>query len=72
MIRASVTFKVSGSNYEDIVTKSRQYLSDFLEIPLENIDSKVNIEIQVSDQKELVDFEEDEYMALVIAQVRNV
>ncbi len=72
MISTSVKFRVSGSNYEDIIAKSKRYLADFLELPYDTIETKVNIEIQVSDQTELVDFDEDEYSATIIAQVRNV
>lgn len=73
MITTTVSLSVSGQNYEQILEKLTNYLSDFFNITQEEVTKKINIEIQVKDQTDSLDFEQDEeYTADVIAQVTNV
>lgn len=73
MIVTQVLFSVSGNTYDELLLKSKNYLSDFFDIPLEEVLKKVNLEIKVKDQTDSLDFESDEeYLADVVAQVTNV
>lgn len=70
MISTSIEFTVSGSTYEEIVQKVKEYLAEFLDIDVSDVERKANIEINISDTVESLD--EDNYSAEVIAQVKNV
>ncbi len=73
MITTQVTFSVSGNSYDDLLAKCKVYLSDFFDITQEEVFKKINLEIQVKDQTDSLDFEqEDEYVANVLAQVTSV
>lgn len=72
MIRTSVSFSVSGNVYEDLLDKAKKSLSEFFDIPVEEVEKRINIEINVTDQTESLEFDEDDYIANVIAQVKNV
>lgn len=73
MIVTQVLFSVSGNTYDELLSKSKNYLSDFFDIPTEEVLKKVNLEIKVKDQTDSLDFESDEeYLADVVAQVTNV
>lgn len=72
LLRTTVSFCITGDNYDDIVTKTRAYLSEFLDVSLDYIDKKVNIEIKIEEQIESINFSDEMYSAQVIAQVKNV
>jgi hypothetical protein len=72
VIRTSVSFSVSGNVYEDLLDKAKKSLSEFFDIPVEEVEKRINIEINVTDQTESLEFDEDDYIANVIAQVKNV
>ena len=70
MISTSIEFTVSGSGYEELLQKVKEYLSEFLDITTDDVEKKVNIEIHIADTSD--SFDEDNYSAQVTAQVRNV
>lgn len=72
MIITTVTFSVAGDTYEQIVTNAKVHLSEFFDINIEDVEKKANIEIKVSETFDSTDFEDDNYLAQVIAQVKNV
>jgi len=73
MIVTSLKTTVSGHNYEEILNKVKFTVSEFFEIPFEDLHKKINMEIKVSDCTNSSSFdEEDEFVAEVIAQVTNV
>ena len=72
MIRTSFNFSVSGMTHEEIVEKAKKTLSDFFDCPSEELDKRVNIEFSIVEQTDSLSFDEDEYVATVIAQVKNV
>lgn len=72
MIVTSLSLTISGNSYEEILEKAKESLSNFFDIPTGEIDKKVNIEIRVKDLTESLEFDEDDYVAEVIAQVKNV
>lgn len=74
MISTTVNIKVSGESYQDIVEKSKVILSDFFETSFEELKSKINIEILITDvgQAESVNFDEQNFSAQIIAKVKNV
>lgn len=73
MVVTQVIFSVSGGTHDELLIKCKKYLSEFFDIPLEDVLKKVNLEIKVKDQTDSLDFENDEeYLADVVAQVTNV
>ena len=72
MTVVSLSMTISGNNYEEILERTRDALSSFFEIPAEELDKKVNIEIRIKDLTESLEFDDDDYVAEVIAQVKNV
>ena len=73
MIRTSLNFSVSGATYEEVLDKAKKSLSDFFDCPIEDVDKKINnIDITVTDQTDSLSFDDDDYVANVIAQVKNV
>lgn len=72
MTVVSLSLTVSGNNYEEILERTKFALSSFFEIPVEDLDKKINIEIKIKDLTESLEFDDDDYVAEVIAQVRNV
>lgn len=72
MIITVVNFSVTGGSHDELVRKTKAYLCEFLDCTEEEIAKRVNIELKITDQTDLTDFEEDEYIAEVIAQVKNV
>ena len=73
MITTQITFSVSGNSYDDLLAKCKLYLSQFFDVAEDEVLKKINLEIQVKDQTDSLDFEqEDEFSANVLAQVTNV
>lgn len=72
MIVTTLSFSVSGNNYEEIMEKAKTNICNFLDIAKQELDKKCNIEISVSDQTDSLEFDEDDYVAQVTAQVKNV
>lgn len=72
MISTTVKISVSGQNYEELLDKAKTSLSNFFDMSTGDIDSKVNIEIIVTDCTNSLDFDDEDYVAEVIAKVRNV
>jgi hypothetical protein len=71
MISTTVKISVSGQNYDDLVCKAKSALSNFFDIPEEDIESKINIEIIVTDFTNSLDFEDEDYVAEVVAKARK-
>jgi hypothetical protein len=72
MISTTVKISVAGQNYEELLDRAKYSLSNFFDMPIEEINSKVNIEIIVTDCTNSLDFDDEDYVAEVIAKVRNV
>lgn len=72
MILTTISFSISGNNYEEILEKAKTNICNFLDMPKQDVDKKCHIEISVSDQIESLEFDEDDYVAQVTAQVKNV
>lgn len=72
IITTTVKLKVSGSNHSELLFAAENALSEFFEIPISEVSSKVSYELIVSEQQEIVDFDdEDLYIAEVIAKVKD-
>lgn len=72
MISTTVKFSVSGNSYQEIIDRSKNLLSEFFELSIEEIDSKIKMEIIVTENNDSLDFEEDSYVADLLAKVRDV
>lgn len=72
MISTTVKFSVSGNNYQEILDRARILLSEFFELSLDEVDSKIKIELIVTENGDSLDFEEDSYVADLLAKVRDV
>lgn len=72
MIITSIQFSVAGNNYEELLQKTKNFLSEFFDIPTQDVEKKTNIEISIKDQTDSIEFDEEDYVATVIAQVKNV
>lgn len=48
MITTTVSFRVAGGSYEDLLTQAKQRLSEFFNIPFADIQSHMNFDLVVS------------------------
>jgi SHS2 domain-containing protein len=73
MISTSLKISVSGDSYEEILQEAKNTFCVFFDISLEEVEKKLNIDIEVSNQTPLeVEDDFNEYIATVTAKVRNV
>lgn len=72
IITTTVKLKVSGSNHSELLFAAENALSEFFDVPISEIGSKISYELLVYEQQEIVDFDdEDLYTAEVIAKVKD-
>lgn len=73
MITTTVTIKITGKSYDDLILQAKQRLSEFFDIPTEEVPSKINFDLFVNyiDGANEFDDEEDEYEAEIIAKVKD-
>ena len=72
MIITTIELSVCGNTYEEILSKAKTSLADFLDTTTEEISKKCNFEIRVEDNTDSTNFDEFDYSARVVAQVKNV
>lgn len=73
MISTTVKISVTGSNHSELLREAEKELSKFFDIPIQDLNKKVPYELIVTEQEDIVDFDdEDLYVALVIAKVKDV
>ena len=69
-----VNFELFGSSFSDILDKTRHSLAEFFEIDINEVDSKIKYEMNISDTNSSfldIDLEEEEpYTAQITAKVR--
>lgn len=71
MITTTIKLTVTGQNYEDIVLQAKRGIADFLDVDVEEVDSKVQVELIVSDVDDSFDIDQDPYVAEVIAKIKS-
>jgi len=72
MITTTVRFTVTGSGYGDLLEKSKAILSEFFEIEATEVESKIKFELLITENSDALDFQEENYVAEIIAKVRDV
>lgn len=72
MISATVKLSVTGINYDDLLQKSKIALSEFFDIEISQVESKINFELIITDNMDYLEFQDDDYVAEIIAKVKNV
>lgn len=72
IITTTVKLKVSGSNHSELLFAAENALSEFFDLPISEIGSKISYELLVYEQQEILDFDdEDLYTAEVTAKVKD-
>lgn len=71
MITTTIKLTVTGQNYEDIILQAKKGIADFLDVDVEDVDSKVQVELIVSDVNDSFDIDQDPYVAEVIAKIKS-
>lgn len=72
MISTTVKLNISGSNHFELLFAAEKALSNFFDITVEELNTKISYEIVASEQEDIVDFDdEDQYTAQVIARVKD-
>lgn len=72
MISATIKLSVTGNNYDELLQKSKIALSEFFDIQISEVESKINFELIITDNIDTLDFQEEDYVAEIIAKVKNV
>jgi hypothetical protein len=72
MITTTVRVTVTGSGYGDLLEKSKAILSEFFEIEATEVESKIKFELLITENSDALDFQEENYVAEIIAKVRDV
>ena len=72
IISTTVKLKVSGANHAELLFAAENSLSEFFDIPLDEVGSRISYELIVTEQQDIIDFDdEDMYTAEVIAKVKD-
>lgn len=72
MISTTVKLSISGSSHSELLFAAEKALSNFFDISVEELNTKISYEIIASEQEDIVDFDdEDQYTAQVIARVKD-
>lgn len=70
MFSTTFRFKVDGSDYQNIIEKSKDELASFLDISLEDLGKYVSYEIDIEENTK--PSSTYSYSAQVVARIRNV
>lgn len=73
MIVTTVTFKITGKSYEDILLQAKKRLSVFFDMKVEEVSSNINFDVVIKEYELANEFddEDDEYEAEIIAKVKD-
>ena len=73
MANFTVKLSVSGQDYTEIVKEAKIALSNFFDIPVEEVQKRLYYEIIASELEEFLNFDEENmYKATVVAKVKDV
>ena len=73
MITTTVSIRITGKSHEDLLIQAKQRLSEFFDISLDEVPTRINFDLVVTAIEDANEFddEEDEYEAEIIAKVKE-
>lgn len=72
MIYTELSLSVSGQSYEEILNLTLRELSDFFNMSETDVVKKFTIEVKIDAQTDSLEFDEDNYVAKVLAKGKDV
>ena len=71
MINTTIKLTVFGNDHEDLIDQARSEIAKFLNVSPEEVDSKINLDLIVSDSTDSLEPDDYLYSAEVVAKIKS-